>query len=102
MLHTIASIDNNHNISSINARVWFVPLPDVRFCAMILSLQSFIERLLLPLRRAYAPLPKSTYGKLLPISFGPSPRLFVSPYPSWPYTLFPQHLTSSLSRIAHV
>src|SRR5690606_7913589 len=46
--------------------------------------------------------PRSTAGRLPPISPGASPRSFVSPRPSRPLPLTPQHLSRALSRIAHV
>ncbi len=37
--------------------------------------------------------PRSTYCRESSISLGASPLLFVSPYPSWPFSLDPQHLS---------
>ena len=50
---------------------------------------------------ARRPVPRLTAGRLSPISPLPSPRLFVSPCPSSPKKLSPQHFNPSLSRIAH-
>ena len=51
---------------------------------------------------AVRPVPRSTAGRLSPISPAPSPRLVVSPRPSWPLAFVPQHLTVPLSRRAQV
>src|SRR3546814_6294403 len=45
--------------------------------------------------------PRSTVGRLLPISSGPSPRMIASPSPSCPALFLPQHFTSPPSRITH-
>ena len=50
---------------------------------------------------AVRPVPRSTTGRLSSISPGPSPRCEVSPYPSWPYKLSPQHLITPPYKMAH-
>ena len=51
---------------------------------------------------AVRPDPRSTDRRLVPISVGLSPRSVVSPWPSWPSALSPQHLTVPLSSTVHV
>src|SRR5205814_2252464 len=48
-----------------------------------------------PARSATAvlPAPRFTAGRSSPIPFAWSPRLLVSPRPSWPKLFFPQHFT---------
>jgi hypothetical protein len=51
---------------------------------------------------AVQPMPMSTLLSRSPISLALSPRCTVSPYPSCPCPLAPQHFTSQLSSSAHV
>ena len=51
---------------------------------------------------AVLPVPRSTALRLSPISFAPSPRLFVSPSPNCPAEFLPQHLNAELSSMAQV
>src|SRR5262245_40581290 len=51
---------------------------------------------------AVFPVPRLIAGRLSPISLGPSPRWLVSPRPSRPSALYPQHLTLPPFRSAHV
>lgn len=46
--------------------------------------------------------PRSTNGRLFPISPGSSPLFKISPYPKLPFVLRPQHLTLSFCRMAQV
>ena len=46
--------------------------------------------------------PSDTAGRASPISPAPSPRALVSPKPSWPSSLRPQHFTASLSSTTQV
>ena len=52
--------------------------------------------------RTPAASPNDTAGNASPISPASSPRASMSPTPSWPSSLRPQHLTASLSSTAHV
>eukprot|EP00976_Prorocentrum_cordatum_P075128 1181792-Prorocentrum_minimum.AAC.1 len=47
------------------------------------------------------PEPTRTVGKKSPIERGWSPRLSVSPSPSWPLSFLPQHLSVASVKIAH-
>lgn len=51
---------------------------------------------------ALRPGPRSIAGRASPISPGSSPRVAVSPSPSWPWSFAPQHLIAPSSSSAHV
>src|SRR5690606_37541503 len=51
---------------------------------------------------AVRPVPSDTAGRLSPISPGWSPRDSLSPRPSGPLMLYPQHFRELSSRMAHV
>ena len=61
-----------------------------------------VATLLAAMALAVLPVPRSTEERLAPISFAPSPRLFVSPKPNCPASFLPQHLTELFSKMVQV
>jgi hypothetical protein len=57
---------------------------------------------LLPGSKLLYCVPRSMATSLSPISFGSSPSVSALPWPSWPFSFLPQHLSVSLSSKAHV
>mmetsp|Transcript_78782 Transcript_78782/g.241063 ORF Transcript_78782/g.241063 Transcript_78782/m.241063 type:complete len:264 (+) Transcript_78782:3911-4702(+) len=76
------------------------PEPQHFICPLLRSAQ--VCPSLLAMAVAVMPEPRSTRGKVSPISRGLRPRAVVEPWPNWPTEPPPQHLTTPFWRRAHV